>query len=223
MSSPPLPSAPAPERRYAGASAQERRAARRERLVASAIDVFGRRGYRETTLRMICSEARLTDRYFYEHFASVDEVFLEVHQRLSADAARHVLASVAPAAGDDSQAMVRAGLTGFFEFIKADPRRAQVLLIDAVTAGLASPLNINARISRYVDVLRQRFKQRYPRLQMELDLELVVGGFVGMIIHTASVWFQRGFDTPVDRLVDHTAYAWAGLHDWLARNNVGPA
>jgi hypothetical protein len=36
-----------------------------------------------------------------------------------------------------------------------------------------------------------------------------------MIIHTATVWAERNFDTPVDTLVDHNIYAWLGLHQWL--------
>lgn len=206
-----------PARRYGGASAAERQAQRLERLLEAGFDVFGRMGYREATMRMICSQARLTDRYFYEHFSTVDEVFLAVHQRVSAETAKSVLIAVAEVAtSDDPQALVRAGLKAFYEFIKADPRRAQILLMDAVTSGLTSPLNLNARISRYVDVLRMRLKMRYPKLPQQPDVELILGGFAGMVIHTASVWAQRKFDTPVDTLVDHTSFGWLGLHHWLA-------
>jgi AcrR family transcriptional regulator len=204
-------------RRYGGASAAERQAQRLERLLEAGFDVFGRMGYREATMRMICSQARLTDRYFYEHFATVDEVFSAVHQKASSEAARAVVMSVATVVNaEDPQAMVRAGLKAFYEFIKEDPRRAQILLMDAVTSGLTSPLNINARISRYVDVMRLRLKMRFPHLPFQPDTELILGGFVGLIIHSASVWVQRNFDTPIDTLVDHTSFSWLGLHQWLA-------
>jgi len=217
----PAPATPEPgktlARRYGGASAAERQAQRLERLLEAGFDVFGRMGYREATMRMICSQARLTDRYFYEHFATVDEVFMAVHQKVSAEAARAVVMSVATVINaEDPQAMVRAGLKAFYEFIREDPRRAQILLMDAATSGLTSPLNINARISRYVDVMRMRLKMRFPNLPFQPDTELILGGFVGLIIHSASVWVQRNFDTPVDRLVDHTAFAWLGLHHWLS-------
>lgn len=204
-----------PARRYGGASAAERQAQRLERLLDAGFDVFGRIGYREATMRMICSQARLTDRYFYEHFATVDEVFLAVHQKVSAETAKAVVMAVSGVPMDNSMAMVRAGLKAFFEFIKEDPRRAQILLMDAATSGLTSPLNINARISRYVDVMRLRLKMRYPDLPFQPDTELILGGFVGLIIHSASVWMQRKFDTPVDVLVDHTSFSWLGLHHWL--------
>jgi AcrR family transcriptional regulator len=211
-------------RRYGGASAAERQAQRLERLLEAGFDVFGRMGYREATMRMICSQARLTDRYFYEHFATVDEVFTAVHQKVSAETARAVMVSLPMlSAPSDPQYVVRAGLKAFYEFIKEDPRRAQILLMDAVTSGLTSPLNINARISRYVDVLRMRLKLRYPKLTQQPDAELILGGFVGMVIHSASVWTQRKFDTPVDTLVDHTSFAWLGLHQWLANQETTAA
>ncbi len=212
----------APARRYGGVSAAERKAQRRERLLEAGFDVFGRVGYRDTTMRMICSQAKLTDRYFYEHFSTVDEVYTAVHQQLSAEAAKQVATDVAAVLMAEPQVMMRAGLQSFFEFIKVDPRRAQILLIDAVTSGMASPLNIHARLNRYVDVLRQRFKVRYPHLDRPIDVELILGGFGGLVIHTASVWAQRGFDTPVEQLVEHTAYAWDGLHHWLSRHNTPP-
>ena len=210
-------------RPYGGVSAAERQAQRRERLVEAGFDVFGREGYRNTTMRLICAQARLTERYFYEHFANVDEVFLAVHKQLSAQVSAEIMGKVFAGGLDgDPLQQTRDGLTAFFEFIKADPRRAQILLLDAVTAGLTNPRNLNARVSQYAEFLRSRFKKRYPNLGVPLDVELVVGGFVGMVIHTASVWTERHFDTPVETLVDHTAYAWVGLHQWLLANNEAP-
>lgn len=209
-------------RPYGGVSAAERQTQRRERLIEAAYDVFGREGYRNTTMRLICAQARLTERYFYEHFANVDEVFLAVHKRQSAEVSAAIMARVMTAP-DEPVAQTRAGLTAFFEYIKADPRRAQILLLDAVTTGLTNPRNLNAKVSQYAELLRSRFKSRYPGLSVPLDVDLIVGGFVGMIIHTASVWTERGFDTPVDTLVDHTAYAWMGLHQWLTQHTPVPA
>lgn len=209
-------------RPYGGVSAAERQAQRRERLIEAAYDVFGREGVRNTTMRLICAQARLTERYFYEHFANVENVFMAVHKRVSGQVGTEIMKQVMAAPADDPVAQTRAGLRAFFEFIKADPRRAQILLLDAVSTGLTSPCNLNAKVSQYADLLKGRFKTRYPHLRVSLDVELIVGGFVGMIVHTASVWTERKFDTPVEQLVDHTAYAWIGLHEWLKRHNVPP-
>jgi AcrR family transcriptional regulator len=205
-------------RPYGGVPAAERHAQRRERLIEAAYDVFGREGYRNATMRLVCAQARLTERYFYEHFANIDEVFLAVHKKVSAEVGGEIMTRVMTASEEPVE-QTRAGLAAFFEFIKADPRRAQILLLDAVTTGLTNPRNLSAKVSQYAELLRVRFKKRYPNLTIPVDVELVVGGFVGMIIHTASVWTERGFDTPVDTLVDHNVYAWIGLHEWLGRHS----
>lgn len=212
---PAVPAATAP-RRYAGASAQERQAQRRERLLEAAFDVFGREGYLRATMRLICAQARLTERYFYESFATMEELFVAVHRRQSAAVGSRIMAAVLQQP-DDGVAQTRAGLTAFFEYIKADPRCAQILLTDAVTTGMANPQNLNAKVSQYADLLKDRLGRRYPAMKGQLEMEYIVGGFAGMIIQTASLWVQRGFDTPIDRLVDHNVYAWIGLHEWLSK------
>jgi hypothetical protein len=48
--------------RYGGASADERRTARRERLLDAAFESLGRGGWRETTVRGVCETAGLKPR-----------------------------------------------------------------------------------------------------------------------------------------------------------------
>src|SRR3546814_8716418 len=62
-------------RTYGGVSAAARTAERRERLVAAAVDLFGRQGYLETGVKDICHAAGVTDRYFYESFHNRAELF----------------------------------------------------------------------------------------------------------------------------------------------------
>lgn len=210
----PSPGASVP-RRYGGSSAQERLQQRRERLLEASLDVFGRHGYANSTMRLICANARMTDRYFYECFGSLDEVFRAVHEQLSAELGMQIAASM-PTVPTDPIAVVRGALKVFFEYIKADPRRARILLLDAMMLGLTNPNVSESRARRYADLIRLRLNARYKRLPEGLDVELIASGFLGHAIHTASVWTQRNFDTPVERMVEHTVYAWMGLHQWLA-------
>src|SRR3546814_12335808 len=62
-------------RTYGGVSAAARTAERRERLVAAAVDLFGRQGYLETGVKDICHAAGVTDRYFYASFHNRAELF----------------------------------------------------------------------------------------------------------------------------------------------------
>ena len=51
-----------------------RAAERREALIRAATRVFGTVGFRKATVRSICQEAKLNDRYFYAAFDSTDDL-----------------------------------------------------------------------------------------------------------------------------------------------------
>ncbi|CAM3606893.1 TetR/AcrR family transcriptional regulator [Smaragdicoccus niigatensis] len=66
------------EKPYAGKLADERRAERRERLVAAGFDLLGTEGTAGTSVRAVCARAGLSSRYFYESFANIDELLVAV-------------------------------------------------------------------------------------------------------------------------------------------------
>ncbi|MFT3858619.1 MAG: TetR/AcrR family transcriptional regulator [Aquabacterium sp.] len=213
------PSSPVPfsslPRRYGGATAEERQQQRRERLLDSAFEVFGRQGYKETTMRMICAQARMTDRYFYEHFESLDDIFLQVRKRLSVELMERLM-QVLARPEPDPVLMIRAALANFFEYVKEDPRRARILLLDAMTFSLTSTAVAQTRLGWYAGMVEQRLKARYPHLPPHLDAKLIASGFLGHVTYLAAVWALQNFDTPIEHLVDHAAFSWQGLHHWLA-------
>lgn len=202
-------------RRYGGASADERKAQRHERLVEAGFAVFGRDGYLKTTMRLVCAQARLSERYFYENFESIDELFKAVHRAETSRAWAHMKAALETAGSTDGLMMIRTALHAFFVYIKEDPRRAQILLNDAVTAGLADPQCLGTRIAQFSDLVRDRLLLRYPEMRQDLVIDYVAAGFSGLVIQVGTVWMSRGFDTAIDLLVEHVVYAWRGLYVWL--------
>jgi AcrR family transcriptional regulator len=212
-SAPPLAFSALP-RRYAGATAEERNKQRRERLLDAGFEVFGRQGYRDTTLRQICAQARMTDRYFYDHFESLDDIFLQVRHRLTGELVERIM-RVLMKPEPDPVRMVRQTLAAFFEYIKEDPRRARVLLLDAMNFSQVSTEVAKSRLNWYANLVEARLKMRYPNLPPHLDFQLVAGGVLGHVTYVASVWAMQKYETPIEHLVDHAAYAWVGLHHWL--------
>src|SRR5438067_1452042 len=84
-------------RTYGGVGAVERRAERRTRFIEAAIVTFGQHGFSKTTTRSLCAEAGLTQRYFYESFESVEELFEVVAKKLGEDLEIRLLAAEARA------------------------------------------------------------------------------------------------------------------------------
>ncbi len=201
-------------RKYGGASAEERKQQRRERLLDAAYEVFGRQGYKQTTLRMICAQARMTDRYFYEHFESLDEIFVAVRQSITAELVEMITATLLMPEPDPIL-KIRRPLAAFFEFMKSDPRRARIILLDAMSFSLTSTEVAKNRLDWYADLIEHGLKARYPNLPPHLNAKLVASGFLGHVTYIGCVWTMQNFDTPIDELVDHASYSWIGLHHWL--------
>jgi AcrR family transcriptional regulator len=202
-------------RRYGGVSAEARQAQRRERLLEAALDVFGTEGYASATMRLICAKARLTERYFYEQFSGLDDVFRTLHQQLSEGLINSVAQAYAKHLSHESDDRLRACLKAFFQYIQDDPRRARILLMDAVFTGRTDVMDKTTAVQRLLSLLTHRIEQVYPGALAQVDVELIAGGIVGMVIHTATIWAARGFQASLDQIIDHNLYAWRGLHGWL--------
>src|SRR5688572_25842106 len=69
-------------RLYRGASLENRQSERRHKLVAAGMKVMGTVGFHDATVRAICTQAGLTERYFYESFDSLEELLCAVYQAI---------------------------------------------------------------------------------------------------------------------------------------------
>jgi AcrR family transcriptional regulator len=166
-------------RPYAGVDADERRAARRARLIEASLDLLGNEGWQATTVRAICAQARLTPRYFYESFADRDELLLAVFDELVAEAAAHVLAAVA-GAERDARAKAHAAIAAFFELVTDDPRKARVLVVEAIGSEALT---------------RRRFKtvRMFARLVADQGREFYgIEGEAGSLIDTTALMLVGG-------------------------------
>ncbi len=135
-------------RPYAGASREVRESARREQIIAAGIELFGTQGYRAATVGAICETAGLNKRYFYESFATLEDLLVEVYERVVADLRAAVLAGGAADAGGseaatgapgaEAMAVLRGFMEGFLGWAQANPIFARVHLFEV--------LGVSARI-----------------------------------------------------------------------------
>jgi AcrR family transcriptional regulator len=116
---------------YGGVGAAERQSARRERLIAAALDLLGTEGWHAATVRAVCARAKLTPRYFYESFADLDSLLLAVFDGVAQELAGAVLAAVTPPPGD-ARATAGAAIGAGIDHVTADPRRARILFAEAL-------------------------------------------------------------------------------------------
>jgi len=201
-------------RRYGGLSAEERTRQRRQKLLDASIEVFGTLGLRKATMRDICNEARIAERYFSEHFSSASDAYEAAFKQLSEQALMVTGAAMA-ASPLNTRALAKAGLTAFFAYVKEDPRRAQILLIDASSYWRHITIKTNPELNRHAKAMWHFSQVLYPGLPSSIQLELLGGGLIGLVLQACLTWAQGGFVQPVDVVVQHLLFAWDGLDAWF--------
>lgn len=172
------------KRRYGGASFEDRQADRRERLIAAAIEVFGRWGREGATVAAICAEAGLTARYFYESFPNRDALFLEAYRAVQAE----LLTEMAKASGPDP---VRSALTHFYAGLAAHPGLAKVFLLD--------PHGREPDMQAAGEPTARRLAEMFAP---GVTGVLALAGMRGAILQIARSWISGGFAEPVETVVE---------------------
>jgi AcrR family transcriptional regulator len=125
----------------------------RLRVLEAATGVFARRTYRSTTVDQIVAAARIGVGSFYGLFESKQDCFLQLYDLIAAEAEERIAA--AAAAEDDWADRVLAGLRALLELAAAEPDRARVVIVEALTAGPAGEARYAASAERLAAALRE--------------------------------------------------------------------
>jgi AcrR family transcriptional regulator len=189
-------------RPYRGVSAEDRRTGRRARLVEAGLELLGREGWSGTTVRAVCAEAGLTERYFYESFEGRDELLLAVFDRVSEEAAAAVLAAV-EAAPHDAREKAQAAIGTFVEMLTSDPRGARAILIESMSTPALQQRRQDA-IRAFAALVSEQARGFYgAEAVAEQDAELTALALTGGLAELLVSWLDGRLDVPRERLVDH--------------------
>lgn len=120
-----------PSRPYRGRHTDERSADRRQRLLAAALELFGTEGYGSVTIERVCSDAKVSTRYFYEHFDGRESLLAAVFDQMVDHARTRIIQALASPAPDAQQRALNA-LRVFFKLYLGDPRFARIGSIETV-------------------------------------------------------------------------------------------
>lgn len=186
-------------RRYGGIDHQERQRQRREKLIAAALAVFGEQGYHPSTVRDVCRRAELTSRYFYESFTGMDALFEAVYVSVSRDLMQQTMKAL-QSAPMDPERLAESAVRTFLEFIREDPRRARVTLIDAQNVGAGTSRVSNDANRDFATLIAGFIDLLYPGLQQKTGLSptLVGVGLTGAVIRIATSWVEDKCAMPLE-------------------------
>jgi AcrR family transcriptional regulator len=189
-------------RPWRGESAEARKSKRRKQLIAAGIELFGTRGYAHTSVKSICDEAGLTERYFYETFPDREGLLIEIYNEFIEEAFTRSAAAVAEADGLEEQ--VRAGLMTFSQTVATDPRRARIQQIEVV--GVSDELEERRRdaLNAFAAMIAERsVANGVDAGAAGLDMKVLSLGLVGAVNETLVDYVAGRIEISLEALVEH--------------------
>ncbi len=201
---------------WAGVPAQDRRAARRQRLLDAAFDLLGGEGAAATTVRAVCQRAQLNPRYFYESFEDLDALLIAVYERTVAEMTGAMLAAV-ESARDDPTAQTRAAIDAIVRFVDEDRRRGRVIYTEALGNEALNRyrLQTGAALVELVErSARERVGAQGPTEAVgRMGAAILVSGFAGLL----QSWLDGRVDVPRKQLVDDATTLFLSLAETSTR------
>lgn len=196
---------------YAGKTASDRQAERREKLLAAGIRLIGRQGYAATSIDAVCGEAGLTKRYFYESFSNSEEMLVEAYREVTREYLNSILQATTPYL-NDSRKLVRAGLEQVFKFVKDNPDKARLIMIEAMSVQSQLGRMYGKSYNEFVELLVRFTKPFLPGGGPgDVMLAVMARSGVGAIIHLCQGWIATDFKQPMQELVDGTEHVFGGM------------
>jgi AcrR family transcriptional regulator len=176
-------------------SQDDRRAQRRNQLIAAAIEVYGERGYRQSTVKAVCEAAGLTERYFYESFANSEDLLIASYNAVTYAVFDEIRDS-AMASGDATE-RARAMLRAYFTALQREPRSARVFLVEI--------RGVSRAVDKAFDASLREIGEQVSRITGPRGAEpdpLLQAGVVGGVIHIALRWIEDGYTPGIDSVID---------------------
>ena len=202
---------PSPKRRYGGVLPEERQRLRRAKLIEGAIEVFGTKGFHAATVREVCVAAHLTERYFYESFKTLPQLFMATYGELRDQLMAQTLAAL-KGAEPTPLGMLEPAIRVFLEFIRDDPRRGRIMLVDSLGVNDEVAALSGATARDYSNMMRQHLHLLVPEARAdEVNLDLLADGMIGLNVLLAARWMQDGFAESLDKVVRTNLLPYQGL------------
>ncbi len=199
-------------RTYGGESAAERLARQRRTFMDAGLELFGTVGYRATTVRMLCKQAGLIDRYFYKTFTDTEDLLAAVYT----ESLDQIQTEVVTAIGEQATAkQIEVGLEAFFSAFE-NSRVARVCWLEVLGVSPGIDALYTSRIQQFAELLLQLGKSIMPNWSLDDEETRITGiALVGAISQSALQWLLDDYRSPRTTLVSANARLIRGLINTL--------
>ena len=189
-------------RTYRGETSTQRQEDRRARFIAAATEIIGTQGYAAATVRALCSEAELTERYFYESFSNREDLFCAAYQQAVNQLSERLLQAAA-SAPQNVEAIARTTLTAFYTMLRDDPRIGRLIYVEIYGVGTQMDQLYRESLDGFADLLVRLARPFFPGGALPgHDEHLLATGLVGAVNSILVYWMQHGYDQPLETVVE---------------------
>lgn len=194
---------------YGGQSREQRAADRRGRIAQAAVELFAARQYDDISIADVCARAKVSKRYFYEHFTDRVDLLVAVHRERN-DWLLAGVTAAAPKNPDSLDSLLRPLMTTLVRMLHEHPMYARVIYINAPRMELRRRGVLRENAELLGRLVRRCVAKPQDGLQYERLLLAAVAGVSEVIID----WLDRGMTDDVEALADHlTRFAASLLKD----------
>jgi AcrR family transcriptional regulator len=209
MSGPPIINHPtnsnARERTYRGLNAEQRMHERRGRLIDAAIALYGSAGYHATSVKAVCLQAGLTERYFYESFANSEALLCACCEQLM-DAQRADAQHAAERAGEELEQRLQAMAESYVQRLRECPEAARLTLFEMEGVSPEVDGFLRAQLAKTAAQIEQVvFGGPSSRPRHGLHASLLAVGLMGALYQLAKEWTRTDFERPAKEIARHLA------------------
>ncbi|NUJ99896.1 TetR/AcrR family transcriptional regulator [Streptomyces lunaelactis] len=202
-----------PTGRYAGRSAEERQAERRQRFLDAGLQLFGDSpGYRATTVTALSEAAGLSTRQFYEEFRTLEDVLAALHLQVNDWAEAASLAALAAADGLPIAERAAATFRAYAANVTGDPRRIRITFVEIIGVSARLEEQRLARRSRWVDLICAEAAAAAERGEAApRDYRIAAAAFIGSVNGLLHDWRAGWVDATLDQVVDELVQVLLGI------------
>jgi AcrR family transcriptional regulator len=221
---------PRRKRRILGLDDEQRQTQRRRLLLDAALELFGTRGYANTSIELLCQTAAIGTNSFYELYPNKQAVMVGLYDRIS-DQLRQALTDEHATHHNDPDP-IRPLVSAFVHAAADDPRIARVAFIEA--AGISPTVEDHRRRTRnaFIDGLQAIGTDiRQARLQTSDHQTRDRTGpsprrnavaIVGAITEMTLDWLLNHDPDPIDKLIDDIAHHCRRIMDAIVDETSSP-
>ena len=169
--------------------------------MAVGLQLLGTHGSGAVSVRSVCREAGLTDRYFYESFSGREELLLAVYDRVAEQAQAAIVEAVASSPAEP-RAMARAAVDRFLSVLADDPRKGRVLLLEPLSDPTLRE-HAQGTVPMFEAVVRAQLAiEPHSR---PVGVELTATALVGALTLTFIRWLDGELNLRRQELADYCA------------------